>query len=186
MKISIHEALETSALTLASAVVFAGLFQLNGWLFADLVYREGVSWIFLPAGFRVLLVMLLGLPGAVGIMLGTWYLDRDLLINGSIWLVLLNGLVSGFIPLLVLKVLSKGRSIEQLLKVMTTRALLNLTLIFAAASSAAHQLIWLLRQHTDLNILIDIWPMFIGDVLGTLLIIYGFKLVVSRLGIKHA
>ena len=183
MNFSRQEALETSALTMASAVVFACFFQLNGWLFADLVYRDGVSWVFLPAGFRVILVIVLGLPGAIGIVLGTWYLDRGSLINDHSWLIVLNGLVSGFIPLGILKVFSKGRRTEQLLQVMTDQNLLNFTLIFAAASSLAHQLVWLLLQKADFNIWVDVWPMFIGDTLGTLLILFGFKLVLSRLPI---
>jgi hypothetical protein len=185
MKLSVQEALETTALTFISAVFFAGFFQLNGWLFSNLIYREGVNWVFLPAGFRVILVLLLGVPGAVGIMLGTWYIDRGSLIDSNMWLIMLNGVVSGFIPYGVLKILSKGRRTEQLLQVMNTQHLLNFTLIFAAASSVAHQLVWLLLKKTDSNILVDVWPMFIGDTLGTFLILFCCKLVISRLPLKQ-
>ena len=71
MKIPIQIALESAALTLGSAVLFASFFQFNGWLFADWAYRENVTWVFLPAGFRIILVLVLGLPGTLGIMLGT-------------------------------------------------------------------------------------------------------------------
>ena len=71
MKIALKEAFETAALTLGSAVLFAGFFHFNGWLFASLSYAESINWVFLPAGFRIVLVLILGLPGATGIMLGT-------------------------------------------------------------------------------------------------------------------
>lgn len=98
MKIALKEAFETAALTLGSAVLFAGFFHFNGWLFASLSYAESINWVFLPAGFRIVLVLILGLPGATGIMLGTWYLDQGSL-DSQPWLVLLTGVVSGFTPL---------------------------------------------------------------------------------------
>jgi hypothetical protein len=94
VKFTLQEFIQTAALTLGSAVLFVSFFHLNGWLFADLAYREGVNWVFLPAGFRVILVLILGLQGAAGIMLGTWYLDQGSL-DTTPWLVLLNGVVSG-------------------------------------------------------------------------------------------
>lgn len=185
MKLTLQIVLEYAALTLGSAVLFACFFQVNAWLFADLVYRENVSWVFLPAGFRIILVLVLGLPGSLGIALGTWYLDRELLSTGTTRLVMLNGLVSGFMPYLVMKFISKGKSLNQLMQELTAHRLLNFTLIFSAANSVAHQLVWALHQGSTVNILVDVWPMFIGDTLGALLMLYGFKLVLSRLHIKQ-
>ena len=185
MKIPIQIALESAALTLGSAVLFASFFQFNGWLFSDLVYRENVSWVFLPAGFRIILVLVLGLPGSLGIALGTWYLDRELLSTGTTWLVMLNGVVSGFTPYVVMKVIGKGKSSDQLMQELTTDRLLNSTLVFSAANSVAHQLVWALHQGPTVNILVDVWPMFIGDTLGTFLILFCCKLVISRLPLKQ-
>jgi hypothetical protein len=149
MKVPIQIALETAALTLGSAVLFASFFQFNAWLFADWVYRENVSWVFLPAGFRIILVLVLGLPGALGIVLGTWYLDRELLNNGATWLAMLNGVVSGLTPYVVMKVLGRGKSADQLMQALTTHRLLNYTLIFSAANSVAHHLVWGLPSSTQ-------------------------------------
>ncbi|PUE54946.1 hypothetical protein B9Z45_10605 [Limnohabitans sp. 2KL-17] len=68
---------------------------------------------------------------------------------------------------------------------LTAHRLLNFTLIFSAANSVVHQLVWALHQGSTVNILADVWPMFIGDTLGALLMLYGFKLVLSRLHIKQ-
>ncbi|MBP6276233.1 MAG: hypothetical protein KA393_02370 [Limnohabitans sp.] len=181
----LQERIETTALALGSAVLFVCFFQFNGWLFADLLYREGVNWVFLPAGFRIILVLVLGLPGAMGIMWGTWFLDRDLIGTNSMWLAVLNGVVSGFTPLWVLKMLERGKRTQHLLQEMTAQHLLNFTLIFAAASSVAHHVVWLLMGRADVNIWVDVWPMFIGDAIGALLMLYGFKLLLSRLKIKR-
>ena len=77
--------METAALTLGSAVPFASFFQFNSWLFSDFLYGDGISWVFLPAGFRIILIVVLGLPGAAGIMLGSWYLDRAVLDSSFFW-----------------------------------------------------------------------------------------------------
>jgi len=34
----------------------------------------------------------------------------------------------------------------------------------------------------NLNIWVDIWPMFVGDASGALLMLYGFKFVLDRMG----
>ncbi len=180
MKFTLQEFIQTAALTLGSAVLFVSFFHLNGWLFADLAYREGVNWVFLPAGFRVILVLILGLQGAAGIMLGTWYLDQGSL-DTTPWLVLLNGVVSGLTPFWVMKALSKGQRLDHLLQDMTSQRLLNFILIFAAASAVAHHVVWILLERSGVNIWVDVWPMFVGDAIGALLMLYCFKLLLSKL-----
>jgi hypothetical protein len=177
----VRHAFESTALTLASAVLFVGFFQLNDWIFSSFQYSEGISWVFLPAGFRVILVLVMGLPGALGLMLGSWFIDRDLFTQGSTTLAFLNGVVGGMTPWLVLKYLTYRRWLRPLLQSLNVLQLLNMTLIFAAASALTHQLVWLLLERPHLNIWVDIWPMFVGNALGALLMLYGFKFVLDRL-----
>jgi hypothetical protein len=181
MSVTLRNALEKTALTLISAVLFVGFFQLNDWIFSSFQYSEGISWVFLPAGFRVILVLVMGLPGALGLMLGSWFIDRDLFTQGSTTLAFLNGVVGGMTPWLVLKYLTYRRWLRPLLQSLNVLQLLNMTLIFAAASALTHQLVWLLLERPHLNIWVDIWPMFVGNALGALLMLYGFKFVLDRL-----
>ena len=87
---------------MGSAVLFAAFFNFNNWIFSELAYTKGINWIFLPAGFRIILVLILGLPGAVGITLGTWYLDGINFFE-EIDPVFLNGIVSGMTPYVLMK-----------------------------------------------------------------------------------
>mgnify|MGYP001346210927 CR=1 FL=1 len=59
---------EWALMILLSAFLFVGFFRLNDLLFIAFEHAEGINWIFLPAGFRVLLVLVLGWPGALGIV----------------------------------------------------------------------------------------------------------------------
>lgn len=184
MRFSIQDNFEKAVLTVISAMLFFAFFQFNHWLFSGLEYRHGVNWVFLPAGFRVILVLIMGLPGALGIVLGTWFIDRELISGASMSLVFLNGMVSGLTPLLMLKVLNKWHGMGPQLQLLTAPQLLNMTLIFSAASALAHHLAWLLVGNSDINIWVDIWPMFIGDATGTVLMLYSLKFILNRVRLK--
>jgi hypothetical protein len=175
MKPSLRTLIETAALVLISAVLFVGFFHVNNWVFSGLEYRHGVNWVFLPAGFRVILVLIMGLPASIGIMLGTWFIDSTGSETSPYVMTLLNGVVSGFTPWLVMKVLDQGERFGLHLQELTTLKLMEFTLIYAACNAVLHQLSWWLRDHNSINLWVDLWPMFIGDAVGALLMLYAFK-----------
>jgi hypothetical protein len=172
--------LQTIFLTVLSAALYVCLFDLNTWIFSSFQHKEGISWVFLPAGFRVILVILLGMSGALGLVLGSWFIARDTLGGSGEMLVLLNGLVSGLTPWVVYKYLRMRRWVSEKLQTLTTRQLLNITLIFSATSAIAHQLLWLLMDHPHANPWVDVWPMFFGNVTGSLLMLYSLKFMLDR------
>jgi hypothetical protein len=186
MKHSVRVLVEQTALALTSAVLFVLFFNLNGWVFANLSYNDGISWVFLPAGFRVILVLVLGIPGALGLVLGSWYIDSALF-SAETWLLpFLNGLVSGLTPWLVMKYLQHRGWLAPHIMSMSAQRLLQMTLIFSAASAFSHQLLWWWFERPDANILVDVWPMFIGNALGALLMLYGFKFALDRIRPKRS
>ena len=181
---SVRDGFETTALTLISAVLFVGFFHLNDLIFSIFEYSDGISWVFLPAGFRVILVLIMGLPGALGLMLGSWFIDRELFTQNAAALAFLNGIVGGLTPWLVLKLLIHRQWLDPKLQSLNALLLLKMTLIFAATTALMHQLVWLVLDRPHLNIWVDIWPMFMGDALGTLLMLYGFKFMLDRMGTR--
>lgn len=175
MTYSLREALETAALILISGLLFIAFFDVNDWAFADMEYREGVNWIFLPAGFRVVLVLVMGLPAGVGIMLGTWFIDREGFQASQPSLILLNGVVSGFTPWIIMKMMERRGKFGTQLRLLNSTQLLNFTLMYAAGNAVLHELGWWLMDHASVNLWVDIWPMFIGDAVGALIMLYAFK-----------
>ena len=171
---------EQAVLASVSAVLFVLFFQLNGWVFASMAYSEGISWVFLPAGFRVILVLVFGLPGAIGLMLGSWYIDSASITTTAWFFPFFNGVVSGLTPWVVMKVLIHRGWLQPQLQSMSGQKLLQLTVIFSAASALSDQLVWWWLERPDANIWIDVWPMFIGNALGALLMLYGFKFALDR------
>jgi len=175
MRLSLRHAAEATILSLISAALFVGFFRLNNLIFSALEHSQGVNWIFLPAGFRVLLVLGMGLPGCVGIFLGNLYLDQEHLRHGHATLSLLTGVVSGFTPWVVMRVMNHWRMLSMELKNLNHQQLLNFTLYYAAANAIVHQMLWALLKVHDHQMWVELWPMFVGDLLGALLMLYAFK-----------
>lgn len=173
--------MQTWALTLGSAILFLGFYCLNDWFFSNLIYRDGVNWIFLPAGFRIILVLVLGLKGALGIVLGSLFISRELFNQNWGDVALVNALLSGFTPWLVMKVMVHRRTLSLNLGQLTSQELLNFTLIYAAASAWLHQASWSMMGWRDVNLWVDVWPMFVGDTLGALIMLYGMKWLTAHL-----
>jgi len=179
---AIRQLAEHAVLTLASAVLFVTFHELNDWIFSSLEYREDITWVFLPAGFRVILVLVLGLRGACGLMLGSWFIDSATWTPETWFFPFLNGVVSGLTPWLVMKSLTCHGWLSPQLENMTAQRLLQLTLLFSAASAGSEQLVGWLFVRPEANIWIDVWPMLIGNALGALLMLYVMKFVLDQWG----
>lgn len=165
-----------------SAFLFVGFFRLNDLLFMAFEYARGINWIFLPAGFRVLLVLVLGWPGALGIVGGTFWLDQERLHEPSGWIaVLLTGLASGFGPWVIKHWMESRGWLDVHLRDISAQRLLNFVLLYAVFNSVSHQLIRWYLLHIDSKPWLDVWPMFVGDALGALVVLYGMKYVLTWL-----
>ena len=173
-------------MVLLSAVLFVELFRLNDWLFSALEHSKGVNLVFLPAGFRVLLVLIMGLPGAAGIVLGNLWLDRDHLALSSLIPILSIGIASGFGPWLVRCWMEKRGLIDRHLLDLSSSQLLHFVLLYAAFNAFSHQAVHWVFSTPEAVPWVDVWPMFFGDAIGALAVLYAVKLVLSQLRRKNA
>lgn len=175
MKVSIRNSAEAIVLSSISAFLFVVFFRINHSVFGALEHTEGVNWVFLPAGFRILLALGMGLPGCVGIFLGNIFLDLEHLHHGHGTLTVLTAIISGFTPWLVMEAMKHLRLLNEGLQNLTHQQLLQYTLAYAAANAVLHQLLWLVFTEHEHEIWTEIWPMFAGDLLGALIMLYAFK-----------
>ena len=173
--------LERALMTFISALLFVAFFRLNDWLFGSLEFVKGVNWIFLPAGFRVLLVLVAGLPGALGIALGTLWLDTHSGVQTPPWQMLMTCLASGLGPWLVKCWLEKRGELHPDLQHLTSTSLLHFVLVYAALNAILHQGIHWFFEQSQSKAWINVWPMFMGDAIGALIVLYTLKLSLPRL-----
>ena len=173
--------LEWALMLVVSAFLFVEFFRLNDYLFSALEHTFTVSWVFLPAGFRVVLVLLLGAPGAFGIALGSYWLNLERFEQSSALFSLTLCLVSGFSPWLVKCFMEQRGLLDRELKNMGSASLLQFVLMYAAVNALIHQALFWASRMGDSKPWIDVWPMFVGDLVGALLILYTFKLSLTWL-----
>ncbi len=173
-------AVERALMVGISAFLFVELFQLNGFLFEAIEHAQGINWIFLPAGFRVLLVLILDWPGAIGIALGTLWLQSHSSTTPALPMLLIS-MASGIAPWLVKRWLEQRNVLHPELKQINSASLLQYVLLCAAVSAISHQALFWGFSVTDSRPWIDVWPMFMGDMLGALIVLYTFKMSLSWL-----
>lgn len=58
-----------------TALVFIGLNWVNELAFGPLQHSNGINWVFIPAGIRLLATLLFGVAGFEGLLLASLYLD---------------------------------------------------------------------------------------------------------------
>lgn len=161
---------------LATAALFLFSLLINELIFGYLEFTRGVNWIYLPAGVRLLCLLLFGGWGAIGILLVSWITsflyyfpepEQFLRPFGG-------GIISAFAPYLIYKLAQFRFGLTASLSNLTSNRLLGCIFAYAFAGSFLHH-VFFFALGTDENILISFFAMFIGDLTGTLLVVYIFK-----------
>lgn len=158
-----------------AGVLLAGLgyvffYELNAWLFSQVKVTENISWVFLPAAIRMLAVLMFEWAGVAGLFLGSLAVILDLLAEQPAHALALASLSS--VPsLLVARVVQRALGIGADLGGMTGRHLLVFGLAGGLVNSLVHTLYFAGREGS-LEPFHGFVPMFVGDSIGTLLVLY--------------
>ena len=166
-------------LTLASAALWIVSGFANTYLLSFGSFAAGIDLVYLPAGVRLLIVLLFGIWGALGIALANPVLYLTHFESGSTLEIIVNSLICGFAPFFTVKVFCRAASIQASL--MELRPI-HLPLLALAVSIVTPLLLNLyfvvtgLKQWVDLTV--NMTAMIAGDFLGCLLVI-----ALVRLGI---
>jgi len=168
---------------LISALLYSVLFIFNDWITETLKYGLGVSWIYLPAGLRLFLILIFGLAGAIGIAAASfaisyfWAFPADLLTCIGI------GLISGFAPLFAKWVVVSNTYISNDLSNLSMQKIFLCIVIYALMSSGFHQY-WFILRDLESGSINHFLVMFAGDIAGSILLIalikYGIDLMRRR------
>ena len=162
---------ETFFALLISALAYTFLFYANQWLTSELVFSLGVNWIYLPAGLRLFLTLIFGLPGAIGIALASFFISYHGDFPSDLIICLGIGLASGFSPYLARVFVLSNVRLAPDLSDLNFQKLIFCILIYAFLSAGLHQWWFSTMALENTGGVNHFSVMFIGDVLGSLLLI---------------
>jgi len=67
------------------------------------------------------------------------------------------------------------------LQQLTAHSLLQFVFAYAMANALVHQFVWWALKRPGTNPWVDVWPMFVGDAVGALVILYTLKWMLPAL-----
>lgn len=161
------------------AALWVGLYWLNDWVFHFLEKTQAANWIFLPAALRLIAVLVWGVPGALGLWLGTTVTSSQVF---GAWTpaVLIAAPMSALAPLLAVAVMRGPLRLRPDLGGLSIGDLTQLALANATCSAMLHSLAFLVLNDPIANPA-DIFVMLVGDLIGTLVVLYVVKLALAAL-----
>ena len=165
---------------LISALLYSVLFFFNDWITETLKYDLGVSWIYLPAGLRLFLILIFGLAGAIGIAVASFAISYFGAFPADLLTCIGIGLISGFAPLFAKWVVVSNTYISNDLSNLSMQKILLCIVVYALMSSGFHQY-WFVLRDLESGSLNHFLVMFAGDIAGSILLIalikYGIDLM---------
>lgn len=166
-----------------TCIAYITLFYFNNYFFSSLEFSMGVNWIYLPSGFRLMFVLIFAEWGAIGLVLASICINNFYYFNGDIFSIVAVGLVSGLSPLIA-RYLSRDRlGVDLELKNLTASKLIVVSVVFALLSALMHQVLFVWQGYTE-NFISSTFVMFVGDLIGTIVILYAIKYLISSVGLK--
>ena len=163
-----------------SALLYSALFFLNDRLTEVLKYDLGVSWIYLPAGLRLFLILIFGLAGAIGIAAASFAISYYGVFPPDLLTCIGIGLISGFAPLLAKWVVIANVNISNDLSNLSLQKIIICVLVYALMSAGLHQ-IWFELRGLESGSLDHFLVMFVGDIAGSILLIAVIKYSIDLL-----
>ncbi len=171
-------ALDLSHLALGLAFAglgYAGLYHLNGWLFQQAAITDHISWIFLPAAVRMVAVLVFGWVGVAGLFIGSISVIPDL-VQSDLGQALTLATLSSVPALLAARAVQRFLGVSATLAGISGRQLLCFGLAGGLANSVSHSLYFAWRAGS-VEPLAGVGPMFVGDTVGTLVMLYAGALL---------
>jgi hypothetical protein len=165
---------------LISALLYSALFFFNDWLTETVKYDLGVSWIYLPAGLRLFLILIFGLSGAIGIATASFAISYFGVFPPDLVTCIGIGLISGFAPLLAKWIVITNVNISNDLSNLSIQKIILCVVVYALVSSGLHQY-WFELRDLESGSLNHFLVMFVGDIAGSILLIALIKYSIDLL-----
>lgn len=166
-------------MVIATMGLFVAMLVANEWLLARFEFVRGINWIYLPAGIRLLSTLLFAEAGGLGLLLVSWLVSYFYFFPDDVLRSFFGGILATLAPYSVYRFAQHRYGLHASLANLTPGRLLVLIVAYSVASPLLHHL-WFALQGGE-KLAQGLMVMFIGDLTGTLLVIYAFKAILSLL-----
>lgn len=165
------------------AILWLAVFDLNMLVFAGAHHSERADWIFLPAAFRVLVVLLFAEVGVVGLILGAYLTLPHADPNDTLHEVAL-AISSGLAPLVGVWSCSRFVHLDANLSGLKPRDIIVLSVATAAANSVILNGYLALAGRLRGDAL-QIATVFVGDLTGTAIVLFFISMALSLVPLRR-
>ena len=166
------------ATVFGTAIIYVLIHALTGWIFKNAEYAPGVNWFYLPAGVRLIAILLFAEAGAVGILIGSFVAAFGFVFAKDPITATGGALISAIAPYLSYRLILARLGLESSLANFTAARLLTCCVIYALLNAAGQQIWYTLRNISEAS-LQGFLVMFVGDLLGTLVVVYSIKIFLA-------
>lgn len=172
------------AMILATMVMFGAALLINELLFKQLEFAEGINWIYLPAGVRLLATLLFAEAGAIGLLLISWLYCFFILFPHEPVRAFAGGILASAAPYLVYLGARRWLDLQGSLANLSAWQVLVCAVAYSLASPLLHH-IWFALYEGRQHLLHSFAVMALGDLAGTVLILFFTKWVMRLTLPRH-
>jgi hypothetical protein len=169
-----------AAMVGATMLAFVAMLVANEWLFTRLEFVPGINWIYLPAGMRLLCVLLFGNAGALGLLLVSWLACFFYFFPDDDLRSFVGGVLAAAAPWIANRLAQQAFGLHASLNNLSPGRLLVCIVLYSIASPLLHH-IWFAVHGDRTDLLHGFIVMFVGDLTGTLIVVYAMKGLLSLL-----
>ena len=156
----------------AVAIAWLLFFKLNSFIFSYLETNQFVSLVFMPAGIRLVSVLLLEEYAVIGLFIGALLTSPMTSVN--LTQILIISLISALNPYLAVHTTKYLLKIDNLLNNLSAKELILMGIFSAGLNCISHHLYFYL---TDIRTSwADCASMFVGDLLGISIMLFLFSM----------
>jgi hypothetical protein len=164
----------------ATIALFLATLAVNELLFPRFEFGPGVSWIYLPAGVRLLCTLLFAESGAIGLLLVSWLVCFFHFFPDDPVRSFAGGILASAAPYLVYRGARHFFGLQASLGNLSPQRLLACAAAFSLASPLLHHLWFAFYEHKT-GLANSFMAMATGDFCGTLVVLYCARFVLGRL-----
>lgn len=165
-------------LVVATIVIHGLTMVLNELFFVRAEFMQGVGWVYIPAGTRLICTLLFGSAGAFGLLITGWAACYWYYFPGDATRAVVGAVAGSIGPYLVYWIYKWRYGTPPAFSSLSLEKLLICSVGCAFASPALHH-IWFMLQRHDETIL-SFFVMFVGDLAGTLIVLLAAKVLLPR------